>query len=225
MMDSNEGHRRMLEKRGMPVQWPAMLDLITSTLMVFMLVTTLQMAFGLDELEAALTRNKQERFLQELRRELGKEIDRGGISVQRQLNFIQILFSDKVLFQSGDYRLQAAGRRLLGRCARVFAQAGGSGYEQIQVEGHTDNVPLDRLDYPSNNWELSTARALSVVEFLGDKNPSFASVLSANGYSHHRPVADNSTRAGRDRNRRIEIRLFFSGTQAGELARKEEEQP
>jgi chemotaxis protein MotB len=224
-MDLNESHRRTLEKRGMPVPWPAMLDLITSTLMVFMLVTTLQMAFGLDELDAALTRNKQERFLQELRRELGREIDRKEISVERHLNFVQILFSDKVLFRSGDYRLQAAGKRLLGRCARVLAEAGGSGYEQIQVVGHTDNVPLDRSTYPSDNWELSTARALSVVEYLSGKHPSFASVLSANGYSHHRPVADNSTQAGRDRNRRIEIRLFFSGTQAGESVRKGEARP
>lgn len=200
----------------MPVPWPAMLDLVTSTLMVFMLVTTLQMAFGIDELEAALTRNKQERFLQELRRELGQEIDRKEISVERHLNFIQILFSDKVLFHSGNYRLQPAGQHLLARCARVFAESGESGYEQIQVEGHTDNVPLDSSTYPSNNWELSTARSLSVVEFLSAKNPAFAPALSANGYSHHRPVADNSTQAGRDRNRRIEIRLFFSGTQVRE---------
>lgn len=221
-MDLNERYHGPLGKRTMPVPWPAMLDLITSILMVFMLVTTLQLVFGTDELEAALTRNKQEQFLQQLRQELGREIDREEIRVERHLNFIQILFSDKVLFQSGDYRLQATGKRLLGRCARVFEQAGGSGYEQIQVEGHTDNVPLDRSTYPSNNWELSTARALSVVEFLSGKNPSFTSVLSANGYAHHRPVEDNSTQAGRDRNRRIEIRLFFSGTQAGESTRKEE---
>ncbi|HSK76933.1 MAG TPA: OmpA family protein [Thermoanaerobaculia bacterium] len=224
-MDFPDRSRGPLEKRNMPVPWPAMLDLITSTLMVFMLVTTLQLAFGIDELEAALTRNKQERFLQEFRQEFEREIKREEIRVERHLNFIQILFSDKVLFRSGDYRLQATGKRLLGRCARVFVQAGGSGYEQIQVEGHTDDIPLDRSTYPSDNWELSTARALSVVELLSGKNPLFASVLSANGYSHHRPVEDNSTQAGRDRNRRIEIRLFFSGTQAGELARKKEERP
>jgi chemotaxis protein MotB len=89
------------------------------------------------------------------------------------------------------------------------------------VEGHTDNVPLDRSAYPSNNWELSTARALSVVEFLSKAEPSFAAVLSANGYSSNRPVADNVTQAGRDRNRRIEIRLFFSGTHKAGRARRE----
>jgi chemotaxis protein MotB len=213
-MDWSERHRGTLERRSMPVPWPAMLDLITSTLMVFMLVTTLQLAFGIDELEGALTRNKQERFLQEFRREFEREIERKEISVERHLNFVQILFSDKVLFRSGDYRLQAAGQGLMERCSQVFVEAGGSGYEQIQVEGHTDNVPFRGMVYPRNNWELSTARALSVVEFLSSRNPSFASVLSANGYSDHRPVAANSSQAGRDRNRRIEIRLFFSGTES-----------
>jgi flagellar motor protein MotB len=205
-----------LERPGMPVPWPAMLDLITSTLMVFMLVTTLELAFGNDDLEAALTRTKQERFLQDFQREFAPEIGRRVIRIERHLNFIQILFSDGVLFRVGEHTLQATGQGLVARCAGVFARAGTSGYEQIQVEGYTDDVPLDRAAYPSNNWELSTARALSVVEFLSREQPSFAGVLSANGYSSNRPVASNGTQAGRDLNRRIEIRLFFSGTHADE---------
>ena len=205
-----------LERPGMPVPWPAMLDLITSTLMVFMLVTTLELAFGNDDMEAALTRTNQEKVLQEFQQEFAPEIGRREIRIERHLDFIQVLFSDGVLFRPGDHHLQATGQGLVSRCARVFARAGTSGYEQIQVEGHTDNVPLDRSAYPSNNWELSTARALSVVEFLGREETSFASVLSANGYSSNRPVADNLTQAGRNLNRRIEIRLFFSGTHASE---------
>lgn len=209
----------------MPVPWPAMLDLITSTLMVFMLLTSLELAFGNDDLEAALTRTRQERFMQVFRQELAPEIGRHEIQIERHLNFIQILFSDKVLFRLGDHHLQTTGRRLIARCAHIFARAGASGYEQIQVEGHTDNVPLDRATYPSNNWELSTARALSVVELLSREEPSFTAVLSANGYSSNRPVADNRTQSGRDLNRRIEIRLFFSGTRAKESARREESLP
>lgn len=206
-------HRQgRLARPGMPVPWPAMLDLITSTLMVFMLVTTLELAFGDDDLEAALMRTKQEQFQQDFQREFAPEIGRHEVWIERHLDFIQILFSDGVLFRLGDHRLQPAGQRLVDRCARVFAHAGTRDYEQIQVEGHTDSVPLDRPAYPSNNWELSTARALSVVEFLSRKEPSLAAVLSANGYSSNRPVADNLTQAGRDLNRRIEIRLFFSGT-------------
>ncbi len=195
----------------MPVPWPAMLDLITSTLMVFMLVTTLGTVFASDDMEAALMRARQAKFLEDFQQEFAAEIGRNEIRVERHLDFVQILFSDGVLFRLGDHHLEAAGQRLVARCARVFAQAGASGYEQIQVEGHTDSVPLDRPSYPSNNWELSTARALSVVEFLGREQPAFAAVLSANGYASNRPVASNLTQAGRDLNRRIEIRLFFSG--------------
>lgn len=202
------------EKRGIQVPWPAMLDLITSTLLVFMLITTLQMVLGSDDMEAALTRSRQERFLAELQREFAHEIGREEIRAERHLSFVQILFSDRVLFHSGDHHLQPAGQELLTRCARVFTSTGASGYEQIQVEGHTDDVPLERSQYPSNNWELSTARALSVVEFLSRRDPTFAPVLSANGYGPYRPVAENSSPRGRDRNRRIEIRLFFSGTKA-----------
>jgi chemotaxis protein MotB len=205
----------------MPVPWPAMLDLITSTLMVFMLITTLELVFGNDDLEAALTRTKQETFLRDFQQELAPEIGRREIRIERHLDFIQILFSDAVLFRLGDHRLQPAGQRLMARCARVFAHTGASGYEQIQVEGHTDDVPLDRATYPSNNWELSTARALSVVELLSREEPSLSKVLSANGYSSNRPVADNLTQAGRDLNRRIEIRLFFSGTHTSDRERRE----
>ncbi len=211
-------HRGALKKRDIPVPWPAMLDLITSTLMVFMLVTTLQLVFGNDDMEAALTRGRQGRFVQEFQGEFWAEVASQEIRVEPHLNFIQIRFSDGVLFQNGEHHLQPAGQQLLRRCAQVFARAGGSGYEQIQVEGHTDDVPLDSPIYPTNNWELSTARALSVVEFLSGVDSRFAPVLSANGYSSNRPVADNKNPAGRKLNRRIEIRLFFSGTRSGSAA-------
>ena len=172
-----------LERPAMPVPWPAMLDLITSTLMVFMLITTLELVFGNDDLEAALTRTKQETFLGDFQREFALEIGRGEIRIERHLDFIQILFSDAALFRLGDHRLQPAGQRLMARCARVFAHAGASGYEQIQVEGHTDDAPLDRAAYPSNNWELSTARALSVVELLGREEPSLSKFPGEVGFA------------------------------------------
>jgi chemotaxis protein MotB len=92
----------------------------------------------------------------------------------------------------------------------LFAQAGGSGYQQVQVEGHTDSLPLRRTTYPADNWELSTARALSVVRFLKATGNVPADVLSANGYADQRPVVLNDTAAGRAKNRRIEIRLVFA---------------
>jgi chemotaxis protein MotB len=203
-----------LRDLSISVPWPAMLDLITSILLVLVLGTTLQQIFGVDQLEAALVRTKREHFLREFRREFAGEMERGEIRVEPHLNFVQLRFSDKVLFAFADHRLQPKGKWMLARCATVFSRAGASGYEQVQVEGHTDDIPLVRRSYPSNNWQLSTARALSVVEYLSSENPALAAALSANGYADHRPVADNSTSEGRDRNRRIEIRLLFSGARA-----------
>jgi flagellar motor protein MotB len=201
-----------LWRRESPVvSWPALLDLITSTLMVFLLVAFLQIAFG-QEPEAAFTRSKQESFVERFDAEFSQEIAAGEVHVARRLNFLQITFSDKVLFPSGDYRLQPAGLGLLARCAKVFMEANETGYEQIQVEGHTDDRPIWRSAYPADNWELASARAISVVRFLTGVRGLSARVFSVNGYAFYRPIAGNDTEEGRARNRRIEVRLFFSGT-------------
>jgi len=74
----------------------------------------------------------------------------------------------------------------------------------IRIEGHTDNIPMNSPIYPSN-WELSTARAVSVVRlFLNEPNASPDKFLAV-GYGEYRPVADNSTAEGRAKNRRIDI--------------------
>lgn len=190
--------------------WPGLIDLVTSALMVFLLVSFIQTVLNLDQLEAVVTQAQQARFLKEFEAEFRDELDAGVIAVERHVNFLQITFSDRVLFASAEHRLQARGRSMLRRCARLFAQAGASGYQQIQVEGHTDSLPLRRTEYPADNWELSTARALSVLRLLKETGHVPEGVLSANGYADQRPVATNRTAAGRAKNRRIEIRLFFA---------------
>ena len=74
----------------------------------------------------------------------------------------------------------------------------------IRIEGHTDNVPIRRSTYPSN-WELSTARAVSVVKLFINKCNFSPDKLIAVGYGEFKPVADNSTAEGRAQNRRIDI--------------------
>ncbi len=77
------------------------------------------------------------------------------------------------------------------------------------MEGHTDNVPIGPaiIDKFPTNWELSTARATTVVRYLQERgvNPGY---LSAEGYSEYRPVAPNDTEEGKSKNRRIEIVLI-----------------
>ncbi len=75
---------------------------------------------------------------------------------------------------------------------------------QIFVEGHTDNIPINTAQFPTN-WELSTARALSVVRFLHDREGVDASRLAAVGHGEHRPLVDNNSAENRAKNRRVEI--------------------
>lgn len=192
--------------------WPGLIDLVTSALMVFLLLTFIQTALDVDEVEALVTRQQQSHFLEQLRREFEGELEEGEVSVRRHLNFLQITFSENVLFRSGEHRLQPRGHTMLRRCAGVLEDAAPSGYRQIQVEGHTDSQPIskDRDDYPRDNWELSVARAISVVRFLTTASSLDPHLFSANGYAEQRPVASNATAEGRSRNRRIELRIFFA---------------
>jgi outer membrane protein OmpA-like peptidoglycan-associated protein len=204
----------LLAERGEPVNyWPAFLDIVTSSLMMFLVIAFLQSSLSIESLDALLTHRRQDRFLALLDRDLAAEIKSGAVRFERHLDFLQLTFSDRLLFDPGDYHLPPRGRRLLERCAHLLAAAGGTGYRQIQVEGHTDNQPLAHNRYPSDNWELSTARALTVVELLAGSPGLRPDIFSANGYASYRPVASNSTPAGRALNRRIEIRLFFAGVQ------------
>jgi chemotaxis protein MotB len=74
----------------------------------------------------------------------------------------------------------------------------------IGIEGHTDNIPIKHSNWKSN-WELSTARALSVLHYLEKNQGISPERLSAIGYGEYRPVASNETNEGRKQNRRVEI--------------------
>ncbi len=103
-------------------------------------------------------------------------------------------------FDSGSDILKPEGRTLLDAIASALVLTDN----HIRVEGHTDNVPIKNTRFPSN-WELSTARATTVVAYLIDKFKLAPGRLSAGGYSEYRPVETNATVEGRSRNRRVDI--------------------
>ena len=128
------------------------------------------------------------------------------IEVVEEENKLRVIFVDKILFDSGSAEINERGTELLRIMAKSFK---GNQDQNIVVEGHTDNVPLSaalRKRYPSN-WELSTARAGAVVRFFQEHAGIGPARLSARGYSFYRPVAPNTSEAGRRQNRRIEIIL------------------
>jgi chemotaxis protein MotB len=120
----------------------------------------------------------------------------------------------EVLFASGSAQLSEAGHAPLKELAAVLKQFPD---RRFMVAGHTDNVPIGPSNYKSN-WELSTARAVTVTEFLASAgvNPSR---LTAAGYSEYDPIKPNATDAGRSENRRIEIVLLPNVNEISLLAK------
>ncbi len=111
------------------------------------------------------------------------------------------LLTDEVLFDTGEASLKSKALPLLSRISALLA---GSGIPNaIRVEGNTDNVPIATAEFRSN-WELSTARADAVLEFMLAHGVA-PRRLSATGYADQRPLASNATAAGRARNRRVEL--------------------
>lgn len=192
--------------------WPALIDMLTSILMFFLLVFFVEQNFSSASAELAVARQKQAHFETVFRREFHAEIQARQVEEWTDLDKMQIRFGDGVLFDPGDYRLNPGGAALLRRLAGVFHAVDATGpgdlYEQIQIEGHTDNAGMDKPRYPHDNWELSTARAMEVLKFLTRRAtpPLRESRMSVNGYAQNRPVSSR-----RSLNRRIELRIFFSG--------------
>lgn len=141
----------------------------------------------------------------ELVNKMEAEIERGEITISELQGELTVNMVDKILFPSGSATIKPEGLKVLEKVGDVVK---GVTDKDIQVEGHTDNIPISsRLadKFPSN-WELSTARATSVVNFLRTLNIP-GERLAAVGYGQYRPVADNDTEAGRTLNRRIQIVL------------------
>ena len=134
--------------------------------------------------------------------ELEAEIASGQIAIHNLRGQLQVRALDQILFGSGSTEIQPQGRDVLGKVAREVIKIPG---HKIVVEGHTDDVPISSQCFPSN-WELSCARAASVVRFLVEQGLP-PERISARGVGPYAPVAENEDKAGRASNRRIEIVL------------------
>ena len=125
-----------------------------------------------------------------------------GLQAEYTPKGIHLTLDDKLLFASGSAHLSTGGATLLDKVARIIKPLRRS----IRVEGHTDNRPIATPLFPSN-WELSTARAISVVKYMIDRAGIAPQSLSAAGYGDSRPLEKNDSQAHMARNRRVEIIL------------------
>lgn len=124
-----------------------------------------------------------------------------------------IRIKDNALFASGSAQLYPAGVQF----ANMVSDMIGTMPQNILVSGHTDNIPINTAQFPSN-WELSSARAITLTKYLIAHNPKINPArISAIGCGEYRPIAANSTSEGRSRNRRVEIliqRMYVEGDRA-----------
>ena len=155
-----------------------------------------------DEEVARLTRTQEE-----LSKSLQDEIAKGNITIQQVQDRLTINMVDRVLFDSGQAQVKPAGVEVLTQVGDVLNKVTD---KQIRIEGHTDNVPISpKLQSRfKTNWELSTARATTVVRHLIDRGGVDRQHISAVGYADTHPIAPNDSEVGRSSNRRIEIVLY-----------------
>jgi len=143
-----------------------------------------------------------ERAKRELEARLRREINDKEVSVEMLERGLVITFVSEVLFDSGKAVLKTDSLQKLGKVAGVLKTTVKD--LRVGIEGHTDNVPIQRSGWKSN-WELSSARAMSVLHYLIDNEGLEPNRLSATGYGEFHPVASNETKEGRQKNRRVEI--------------------
>lgn len=137
---------------------------------------------------------------------LEEEIKRGELTISHLEGRLTVNLLNQILFASGDTRLRDEGKKVLKSLGDVLNRFPD---RALQIAGHTDNVPISpglKERFPSN-WELSTARATSVIHFLQQEVGLPGNRLVAAGFSEYQPVASNATVEGRAQNRRIEILL------------------
>lgn len=147
---------------------------------------------------------------------LEQEIERGELTISNLEGQLSVNLLNNILFDSGKTVIKPEGQKVLKSLGDVLNKFPD---KALQIEGHTDNVQISSrlIEIYPTNWELSTARATSVVHFLQDKVGLPGERLVAAGHGEHQPVADNETAEGRAQNRRIQILLIpFKGTAATE---------
>jgi len=157
--------------------------------------------------KAKKDREEALRNQQKLIDSLKNEIDAGQVKIARLAGLTTVRLEDKILFGSSKATIKESGLGVLRKIGEALQQIKD---KHIQVQGHTDSRPLRwelQGKYPTN-WELSAARAATIVRYLIDEVGIDPARLSAAGYAFYQPLASNDTPEGQQENRRVEFALL-----------------
>ena len=144
----------------------------------------------------------------EVKKVLDEYIENNGLAGQLETSLtedgLMVRIKDTALFESGRADLLPQSRVFASELAKMIASLP----QRIFVSGHTDNVPINTYDFPSN-WDLSTRRALNFMKFLLNQEPtSRAERFSVTGFGEYQPLVPNITPEDRSKNRRVEILIM-----------------
>lgn len=145
--------------------------------------------------------NRMEEQAKEIEKKLAEEIKKGDITLKRFHNRLIININDKICFDSGSSELK---KDVMPALQKITAILISYPENEIIVEGHTDNVPISTSRF-RDNWQLSTERALSVLNYLLRNKRLNPTSFSAAGYGEYNPILPNNTAANRALNRRVDI--------------------
>ncbi len=138
--------------------------------------------------------------MQLLEKELKADIQSGNVEIRMTPRGLVVSFKQAAFFDSGSDGVKASAIATIGKVGRVLLKIPNS----VRLEGHTDNVPISTGRF-RNNWELSSSRAIAVLNVLTTEFQVPRSRLAVGGYAEVAPVASNDTEEGRARNRRVDV--------------------
>ena len=127
-----------------------------------------------------------------------------GLTVEQRDGKVYVSMENKLLFQSGSWKIGTEGKKAVSQLGEVLAQNPDI---NVLIEGHTDNDALSGKGEIANNWDLSTKRATAIVSILQENKSINPESLTAAGRSEYAPIGDNDTTEGKAKNRRIEVIL------------------
>ncbi len=162
----------------------------------------------------------EESAMKEAAEEIKKSLEAKGngageaVSITINERGMTISIADKVFFNTGQAIIREDVKPILGDIAQTLLKLPN----HIRIEGHTDNVPINTPQFPSN-WELSAVRATSIIRYFLTHYPFDPKKLSAAGYGEYRPIASNSSEEDRAKNRRVDLVILRSKTEKEEEPR------
>lgn len=164
---------------------------------------------SIDALTAALDAEKlkkSEELAEKIEEAMIEQNIAKDVEMEVTSQYVQLSLKGALLFDSGSNQLKEEALPIMAKLGLILERYAES---VIEIEGHTDNVPINSARYANNN-ELSSARALSVFDYFAGETNLDPAIIKHSGRGEYVPVADNGTPEGRAKNRRVEIKIYHT---------------